>query len=168
MTSLTFTVPGTPAPGGSKNAFAMRRRDGTLVMRGNAPIINIVDAGKGNKEWRKLVAAMTRKAMGSEKPFAGPVSLDIAFTFERPASHYRGESKLNSLRNSAPNFRTQKPDALKLARSTEDAMTGIVYVDDAQVVELFVTKAWGSESGAEITVTEMFTPVKAAPLFAGA
>lgn len=168
MTSITFTVPGTPAPGGSKNAFALKRRDGSLVMRGNTPIINIVDAGKGNKQWRRSVAIMARKAMGSTPPFVGPVSLNIDFTFERPASHYRVESKFNSLRNSAPKFRTQKPDALKLARSTEDAMTGIVYVDDAQVVELFVTKAWGSESGAEITVTEMFTPVKAAPLFAGA
>lgn len=167
MTSLTFTVPGTPAPGGSKNAFAMKRRDGSLVMRGGNPIINIVDAGKGNKEWRRSVAIMARRVMDSAPPFVGPVSLNIDFTFARPTSHYRGESKLNDLRNSAPKFRTQKPDALKLARSTEDAMTGIVYVDDAQVVELFVSKAWGEASGAEITVTEIFRPLKAAPLFVG-
>ncbi len=54
-TTIHFFVKGSPAPGGSKNAYAMRRRDGSLILRaGGAPIINMVDAGKGNKQWRML------------------------------------------------------------------------------------------------------------------
>ncbi len=42
-------------------------------------------------------------------------------------------------------------DLDKLARALLDGMTGVVYVDDKQVVRLVAAKEWG-EDGASVTV----------------
>lgn len=154
VSSITFDVHGEPAPGGSKNAFAMRRRDGSIVTRGNGyPVIKVSDAGKGNKRWRRSVAIMARKAMGFQSPFEGAIRLTVGFFFNRPIKHFRANGLV---RESVRGYHGQAPDCLKLVRSTEDAMTGIVYVDDCQVIEIRATKEWSDgESFARITVQEI-------------
>jgi len=44
---------------------------------------------------------------------------------------------------------------LKLARGVEDALSGILYMDDAQIVSERLTKLYGSPARVEITVTVM-------------
>ena len=46
------------------------------------------------------------------------------------------------LRSSAPRA-PGRPDLDKLCRAALDAMTGVVYVDDAQVAILSAAKEWG-------------------------
>ena len=46
----------------------------------------------------------------------------------------------------------KKPDVLKLARSTEDALTGLIWMDDAQVWEMQILKRYSEGLGADITV----------------
>jgi Holliday junction resolvase RusA-like endonuclease len=49
-------------------------------------------------------------------------------------------------------------DVDKLCRALFDAMTGVVYVDDRQVVEVEARRAWGERDEARVMVEEM-TPV---------
>ena len=49
---------------------------------------------------------------------------------------------------SAPKYKTSKPDVGKTARAVEDALTGIAWVDDSQVVTSIAGKIW-SVDGAE-------------------
>jgi Holliday junction resolvase RusA-like endonuclease len=49
-------------------------------------------------------------------------------------------------------YPTTKPDSLKLARGAEDSLTGIIYRDDAQVIDLNVKKRYGSPARVEIEV----------------
>ena len=61
----------------------------------------------------------------------GPVRLELLFFVARPKSHYNAKGQLLK---SAPEYPTKKPDLLKLARAVEDALTGIVYAGDEQIV----------------------------------
>ena len=48
-----------------------------------------------------------------------------------------------------------RPDATKLVRAVEDALTGLVWRDDAQVVIQTVRKRYGHPERAEIFVQEI-------------
>lgn len=166
----SFFVHGTPAPGGSKNAFVPRKKDGSPVTRANGSImVNMVDAGKNNKKWREVVAWYARGFMGGRKPFKGPIKVEFVFFIRRPEAHYRTGGFSHMLRPDAPAFHIQAPDALKLARSTEDACTGIIWEDDSQNIVGRQEKRWCSrkdDQGCAIRFelvhvdTPLFTPSK--------
>ena len=75
-------------------------------------------------------------------PLEGPVSLALNFVLLRPASVSRTKRP----------YPTVKPDASKLLRAVEDALTGVVYRDDSQIVDLTVTKRFGLAPGVEVRV----------------
>ena len=143
---IVFDVFGTPAPGGSKSAFR-HRSTGRIV---------VVDAGgKRTKDWRAAVAAAGREAMEGREPLNPPLALTVLFRMPRPASHLNRQGKL---RRSSPVFPVARPDLTKLLRSTEDALTGIAWADDATIVEQWVAKLYAHPSekpGARITVREL-------------
>ena len=119
-----FFVEMTPAPGGSKKA----------ITRGGKTFL--IDACKNNKKWRQKVAATAIAAVG--KPmFKGPLVFEMAFIMPRPKAHYRTNGEYKAW---APWCPTVRPDLTKLIRSTEDALTKIMWNDDAQVVAQVCTK----------------------------
>lgn len=149
---ITITIPGIPAPGGSKRAFALRRRDGSLVRRADgSPVINVTDAGgERTKNWR-AVCALAARQQYQGPPLTGPLMVHFTFLMPRPKGHYRSDGV--RLRPSAPTEHTKKPDRTKLLRSTEDALTGILWVDDTQIVNGTVTKSYATDhTGAIVTV----------------
>lgn len=147
---LRFTVPGIPAPGGSKRFVGFGKKTGRAIL--------IDDAGQRNKDWRNSVMWAGREAIGTNPLMAGPLRVEITFHMPRPKGHYnaRGEVK-----PSAPAYPITKPDSLKLARSTEDALTGVVWSDDAQTVSLGITKRYvapGQAPGASIHIASLAAP----------
>jgi Holliday junction resolvase RusA-like endonuclease len=50
-----------------------------------------------------------------------------------------------------------KPDVLKLARAVEDALTGILYRDDAQIVTEVLRKRYGDPPRVEIRLSPVAT-----------
>jgi Holliday junction resolvase RusA-like endonuclease len=133
--SVSFVVKGNPAPAGSKSAFPFRRRDGRLGVR-------VTDAsGARGKAWREAVALAASRAMGGQKPMTGPLKLTAMFYLSRPKSHFNSRGLLKD-KSASMLHHTQKPDLTKLLRAVEDAMTGIVYEDDAQIVGQTVGKFW--------------------------
>ena len=71
--------------------------------------------------------------------------MTMIFHRRRPASHYRANGEMHR-------YPVTRPDALKLARAVEDALTGIIWLDDAQIVEEHLTKRWSDEEGVHVTV----------------
>jgi len=143
---IVIRVIGTPAPGGSKSAFPMP-----------SGRIRMVDAGgKRNKLWRSCCEAYARRQIGSTPPLSGPLSVSFEFIMPRPKSHFRSVKKQPVLRDDSPRHHTQAPDRTKLVRSTEDALTGICWVDDSQIVSgRDISKRWadpGEEPGAIVTI----------------
>jgi Holliday junction resolvase RusA-like endonuclease len=127
MSTLSFFVHGKPAPGGSKKGFH-NPKTGRVV---------IVDDCKRNKPWRESVKWAALEAMktgGLTRPLSGPLRVTFRFLVNRPKGHFGSGKNAAVLKLSAPLFPTTKPDVLKLSRSTEDALTGIAYEDDSQIV----------------------------------
>jgi Holliday junction resolvase RusA-like endonuclease len=79
------------------------------------------------------------------------VSIQVEFALARPLSHYSDLQGLLKRRyeDSEP---TAPPDIDKLARAVLDALTGIVYDDDSQVIELQATKRFDTHPHATIEV----------------
>lgn len=138
MTTIEFFVEGIPKPGGSKTSIYSKKLGRVLTF----------DACKKNPEWRTAVELFARESYKGQ-PLTGPLRLTVTFVVQRPKSH----SGKNGLLPKAPAFPITRPDATKLLRSTEDALTGILWIDDAQIVEQHVTKTYGDVPGAHIVVS---------------
>jgi Holliday junction resolvase RusA-like endonuclease len=145
---IRFEVIGVPQPGGSKSAFPLRHKDGSPVLRENGSQATVVsDANPRVKDWRVAVVAAAREVYRGTL-LDGPLSLRVLFRFPRLKGHLGKRGLLPS----APPYPATKPDATKLLRALEDALTGILWRDDAQVVEQWVGKVYGEPAGAIVVV----------------
>jgi crossover junction endodeoxyribonuclease RusA len=113
---------------------------------------------KATAPWKGSIAAV----VGAELDGAGvtrePVALLCRFYFTRPAGHFKKSGGLSSTARRTP---TVAPDVDKLVRAVLDALTGVLYHDDAQVIQLHAFKAYASEAGLRLT-WDTLTPVTAA------
>lgn len=148
MTMLAFTVYGVASGMGSKRAF--------MPAGCKQPIIT--DTNKNLRSWQALVAAEASRAIldtPSWQLLDGPVRLSVAFYLPRP----------KAIRDRiVPHLK--KPDCSKLLRSTEDALTGVVYRDDAQVVEIVAGKFYaqpGDSPHVDVRVELCLSQLSAAP-----
>lgn len=126
--TYSFTVFGTAAPQGSKRLLGK-------VM---------VESSRRVHPWRSDVrtAALQNKPHGWT--MAGPVAVELVFWFSRPASHYGIKAGISYLKPTAPiePISSRVGDLDKLCRAILDALTGVAYLDDRQVVELDARKAY--------------------------
>lgn len=138
---LSFFVPGIPVSQGSKRAFVVKGK----------PVL--AESAKGLGEWRSRVALAARQAMRKAYPSGDwwwkkePLNLTARFIFPRPPSIPKKRKE-----------HVVRPDLSKVLRAIEDAMTGIVFGDDAQLVTVGVSKIYASETmapGVEIEVWEV-------------
>lgn len=144
---VSFFVRGEPAPGGSKNAFVPTDKNGNPYRRENGGIVvNVVDAGgKANKVWRKAVG-WTGKGKFHGQLLTGALEVKYTFYMPRPKAHFGTGKNASILKADAPEFHLQKPDALKLMRACEDALTGVVWVDDCTTIEAVTRKLWNTDN----------------------
>jgi len=143
---VSFRVLGRPQPGGSKRALPIRR-GGQLTGR-----VAVTDANPKAKSWMQEVRHAAAEAMGDRAPLTGPLTLDVMFALARPKGHYGTGRNCHFIRPSAPSHPTVVPDATKLLRALEDALTGIAWRDDAQIVFQVVEKTYGVPERCEVTV----------------
>lgn len=140
---IKFSVPGVPAPGGSKRAFKSAAT-GKIV---------VLDDAKNNAGWRSRVSVFARQAMGTDAPLDGPLAMTLIFVVPRPKEHYGTGKNASRIKPWAETARPiRKPDVTKLTRAAEDAMTGIVWKDDAQVVMQQAEKRYGENAGMFVLV----------------
>lgn len=129
---IQFTVRGKPIPKGSKRFV------------GHGIIIN---ANKATKPWQTLCAMTAADYAPEGGPWTGPVAMYLDFWMVEPR-------KVPKERLGYP---TTKPDLLKIARAVEDALAGVIYKDDAQVVRLRLTKRYGPV-GVDVRVQKILEP----------
>jgi Holliday junction resolvase RusA-like endonuclease len=137
---ITIYVPGKPQPGGSKRGF-LNRKSGKVI---------VTDANPKAKPWQAVVALAASEVVTEVLDI--PLRVRFDFVFTRPKGHYRTGKNAGILKPDAPPYPTGRPDAGKLARSAEDALTGIVWRDDAQIVTEGLTKRYGDQAGVTIRI----------------
>jgi Holliday junction resolvase RusA-like endonuclease len=86
------------------------------------------------------VRAAALEAMQGKAPLEGPLQIRIGFTMPRP----------NTVPRARRNYPATKPDIDKLARAALDGLTGALYRDDSQVIELDAHKEYVG-SGRSVT-----------------
>ena len=91
------------------------------------------------------------KTEHGETPFTGPVSVRIVFLMPIPKSVTKARKAAMEAQTERP---ITKPDADNLAKAVMDAINGIAYKDDNQVVDLSVSKYYGTAPKIMIRVRE--------------
>lgn len=129
MPTVAFYVHGVPQPQGSMRAF----------VRGGKPVIT--SSNKNLGDWRRLIAD---QAQPHARMHDGPICVRLAFRMPKPKS--APKTKL---------WCDKRPDLDKLVRSALDSLTGIMWKDDAQVVEIVASKLYAEQTGVDITIFEM-------------
>lgn len=152
---VRFFVRGKPEPAGSKTNMPRGIKSFPFVVtsfKHLMAVYPIVDANKNAAGWKKTVAAVAQYEMAGRRILEGPLGVRFVFHFERPAGHLLTDGRSLSSSGRKFNRHTKAPDVLKLARAVEDAMTGTVYVDDSQIIDEHLRKAWSYRTGVEVLV----------------
>lgn len=141
--TVVFTVLGNPETQGNKTGF---------VRNGRAVLVEGRSKGARDRfhDWRAAISAEARRWMDDhDNPelLAGPLAIRLIFGLTKPAS--------------APKTKVTWPikarsgDIDKLARACLDACTGVLFVDDAQVVSLTAVKRWGNPPGVTVALQQL-------------
>lgn len=147
---ITFFVPGKAETAGSKKSFVMKIKDRPGTSARDYRAIVTDDNPKGEK-WKKIVVYCARQ-VHTGPPLTGPLQLDVTFTLERPQGHLGTGKNDGKVKESAPEYPTSRPDTTKLLRCLEDGLTGVLWIDDAQIVHQVVSKEYGPKPGARVSV----------------
>ena len=131
-----ISVAGVARPQGSKSARIVRGR----------PILTdgFGDKPRQLKEWRSAIAEAARAWLAAHPPrapFDEPLTFAATFYLPRPPSTPKRIA-----------WPMRKPDLSKLIRAAEDALTGIVYVDDARITRLLVEKRFALDAPPRVEI----------------
>ncbi len=137
--TLAFVVLGEPSPEGSTKAFYIKKLNRTVTTHQNQ---------KSLEAWRNRVATEAQRVLEGREWTADNCSayiVDVEFILSRPPSVPEHKRKHPIV----------KPDIDKLVRAVNDALTGILFVDDCQVVSMAISKDYGRDRrpGAYIEVS---------------
>lgn len=100
-----------------------------------------------------IVRAEYQVQVGNVEPFLGAVEVEIMAFFEIPKS-WSKKKKVEALYDRIRP--TKKPDGDNIGKMICDALNGLAYKDDAQVVDLHVIKVYGGGTPhVEVTVIDL-------------
>lgn len=132
---ISFIVLGRPETQGSIRAFMIKGKP--RLTSDNAKL----------KPWRQQLGWMALANRPTDNIWAGrhePVSVEMLFYFKPPKKLPKGRPR--------PSV---KPDVDKLQRAVFDAMSGILYVDDGQIVGVHAAKFYGFPERMEFTMVKV-------------
>lgn len=162
--TFRMEVVGEAAPGGSKTARPVFK-NGQPLMKNGKPVIAMRPANKKTKPWMNLVAESAVHEWGPRGMWLldGPLFARITFYVPRPDNHYStklGPEGRRILKPSAPLYphKTNASDLDKVARSTLDALQGIIFTNDRRFVDLQPRRVYGDT---HYCVIEIMRPLHA-------
>lgn len=135
----TFTIPGPPV--GKQRARTVRNNG---ITRSFTPEKTV--------NFEALVKTSFRAENPEAVPAPGPVGMLCTIIYPIPQS-WSGRKKAAAL---AEIIRpTVKPDGSNVIKAVEDALNGIAWVDDRQIVDERIIKLYGIQPRTEVTIWEM-------------
>ena len=104
--------------------------------------------------YEKMVKQLAAIKMGSRAPLEGPVRVRVSAFLPVPPS-WTKRRRTAALRGEALPIGRGSGDADNYAKGAVDAMNGIVFKDDCQIVELTAVKRYFDQPGLTIRVEEV-------------
>jgi Holliday junction resolvase RusA-like endonuclease len=140
--AITLRVVGHPEPGGSKTWMPVKVNGSYRHAADGRPIGNMVDANPKAKRWQRTIRSYVTANYGGAL-LRGPLIVTMDFYLHRWKSHYGTGRNARILKRDAPLYPGgDHADSLKLARPVEDALTGVLWEDDAYTVDLLSRKRY--------------------------
>lgn len=137
MTGVSFTVPGEPQ---AKGRAKIVKIGGFSRMATPAKTV----------AYEGLIAHAAQQAMGTATPMDCACQVQMIITVSVPASWSK---KKQAAALAAQVLPTKKPDTDNVVKAVFDGMSGVVWRDDVQAVDLFVRKRYGAMPGVQVRVT---------------
>jgi Holliday junction resolvase RusA-like endonuclease len=138
MFKTSFTVEGTPI---AKGRPKFRRINN---------FVSVYTPAK-TKSYEVEVGKLAKAAMGDQEPLETPMVVCVYISMAVPKSYSkkRRQDCLDKVERPL-----KKPDIDNVVKAITDAMNGIVYQDDCQIVSLHSTKVYASEASVSVFVSE--------------
>lgn len=137
--SVEFTIPGTPV---AKGRPRFSRRGAHVHV--HTPV--------KTENYEGLVKFIAHTVMAGSEPYAGPVRLIVEIGVPIPTSWSQKRQRAAAAGEIGA---TKKPDADNVVKALKDGMNGVVYVDDGQVVDLWVAKRYALVPGVRVEAIEL-------------
>lgn len=145
MNAIYFVVHGKSQPKGSSRAF--------MPKGWKRPVIT--SANPNLKKWEQTIRGELQQVMARTPPhvlramFDAPVNVRLLFHVARPKSLPKRVTQA-----------AKRPDLDKLARAAIDALNGVLFRDDAQVIALDARKVYAEGPAClEVTVEAISAPL---------
>jgi Holliday junction resolvase RusA-like endonuclease len=166
--SLRFFVPGRPQTAGSKTAVPMGSRMGVIEAGSK-------ESRARKRTWRGDLRDAASKALDSYPTgakhrglFDSALDLTVVIVRARPAAHMRTGRHAGTVKDWAVAEQpVTRPDATKILRAAEDALQGVLFADDSQIVEQRVFKVYGDQCGMLTTTEGLYVTVEEARGYRG-
>lgn len=131
--TIEFTVPGRPVPMARPRVTAR----GTYTPR-------------RCRNYKATVEIAAKAAMKGKEPITGAIVVKMYFRFALPKSW--SKAKRHEWENGKVHF-LSRPDIDNLYKSVTDALIGIVYKDDAQIVAAQIIKSYDGVDEVAVSVS---------------
>lgn len=136
--SINFTVAGAPTAKGRPRFSRKSGRAYTPAKTQQAEDTFAARAAVELAPWR------------SHLPLRGPLRVMLHFAMPIPASWSKKKRE-------GAKWHTSRPDLDNLAKLVKDALNGIAWIDDAQVIALTCTKSYCETPGVDVYLDEVTT-----------
>ena len=103
------------------------------------------------RTYETLIRDAAIEAMGASEPLETPVSLYLYIRVPIPKSCTK--KRLEAIDNGSEQP-MKKPDSSNVLKSVEDAMNGVVYMDDCQIINHHMTRVYSTLAGVDICIKE--------------
>lgn len=101
------------------------------------------------RKWEADARMVARVEMAGRPPLTGALMCEIMVVFQAPKSWPKWKRACGYVHHTA------RPDLDNVVKAAKDSMNGIVWLDDAQVVELWASKHYNDVPSVTITVVEL-------------
>jgi Holliday junction resolvase RusA-like endonuclease len=147
LAPLTMWVPGKPQTAGSKSAFVNPKTGKAIVTESAKGAAKVA-----KKTWRQDLkdegVRQRRVTWLVDEPVDVALAAEFVFVRSRQGAQMRSGRSAGVVKDWAVGRRpVERPDALKLARAAEDALTGVLWLDDSQIVDERISKVYGDDVG---------------------
>lgn len=136
---VSFTIPGNPVAQGRPRAA---RRGNRIMMYDPKP----------SKDYKEYVAKIA-KEYAPEEPTEAALGVQMKIYREIPKSTTKKDRKLINEGLKRPVVR---PDTDNYTKAILDALNGIIYKDDSQIVDLKASKYYSDDPRVEIKIEALF------------
>lgn len=173
--TLRFWTPGQAQTAGSKTSGVAYRFDKAAgkhvpVTRDDGKLVTFTresgdkDKRERKKSWRTDLRSACSAAMAAQgvPMFGRDIGLDVLIVAvrKRPSTHLRSGKRAGEVKDWAqPRRPTTRPDALKLGRAVEDALSGVAWADDNQNVTLTVAKVYADQVWLDVDAEGVFVQI---------